>query len=414
MTTARIEIPPKLIPVFEGVRRVRGAYGGRGSAKTRTFAIMSAVRAYMFAEHGARGVILCAREWMNSLRDSSMSEVKSAIESIDWLADYFEIGQDYIRTKNRRVEYAFTGLNRNLNSLKSKSRILIAWVDEAEGVSDTAWDKLEPTIREEGSELWVTWNPEMDGSATDLRFRKWADQLENNSLVVEVNYPDNPFFPATLDDLRKRHRRTMDPNTYAWIWDGAYLENSNSQVLNGKYRIDTFEPEFHWDGPYYGLDYGFSQDPTACVELWINDGTLYISREAGGVGVDIDLTPDMLKTAMPGIENHVVRADNARPESTSYLKRHGLPRVESAPKWAGSVEDGIAYLRSFDEIVIHPRCAEVTQEARKYRYKVDKNTGDVTATVLDKHNHYMDAIRYALAPMIRRDGNFGFLPRKRR
>ena len=401
MSTVQIQIPPKLIPVFSGNRRIRGAYGGRGSGKTFTFAKMAAIRGYMAAQSGQSGVILCAREWMNSLKDSSMAEVKGAIESEPWLADYYDIGQEYIRTKNRAVEFIFTGLNRNLDSLKSKARILIAWVDEAEGVSETAWDKLEPTVRAEDSEIWVTWNPEKDGSATDNRFRKHADKLEGNALVVEVNYHDNPWFPAPLDALRRRQMETHDPATYAWIWEGAYRQNSDAQVFNGKYRIEAFEAEPGWDGPYYGVDFGFAQDPTTGVKCWIADDRLMIEYDAAKVGLELDDTARYLSAKVPGIENHVSRADSARPESISYLRRHGLPRMEGVDKWKGSVEDGIQFMRSFREIVIHPRCEDARHEFAAYSYKVDRLTGDVLPVIIDADNHVIDAIRYALAPMIK-------------
>lgn len=96
-----------------------------------------------------------------------------------------------------------------------------------------------------------------------------------------------------------------------------------------------------------------------------------------------------------------MRADSARPESTSYLRRHGLPNVTSVDKWTGSVEDGIAHLRGYAEIVIHPRCQETIRETRLWSYKVDRLTGDILPTVVDAHNHYMDALRYALAPIIK-------------
>lgn len=404
MTTAKIELPPKLIPVFsKPYRRIRGAYGGRGSGKTFSFALMSAVRAYMAAESGQKGVILCAREWMNSLKDSSMAEVKGAIESVDWLKDYFDIGQEYIRTKNGLVEFIFTGLNRNLDSLKSKSRILIAWVDEAEGVSSIAWEKLEPTVRSEMSEIWITWNPELDGSATDTAYRKKMESLEGDSMIVEMNYHDNPWFPAPLEALRKRQQSTLDPNTYAWIWEGAYRQNSDAQVFANKYRVSEFEAGgYGWDGPYCGLDFGFSQDPTAAVMCWIHDSKLYIEHEAGRVGLELDDTSSYINEIIPNFKDHVVRADSARPESISHLKRHGMDRVEAVEKWAGSVEDGISHIRSYTEVIIHPRCEEVIREFRLYSYKVDKNTGDVLTSIVDKHNHYIDAIRYAIAPIIKR------------
>lgn len=410
MTRARLEIPPKLIPVFTGPARTRGAHGGRGSAKTRTFALMTAVRAYMAAESGRQGLILCGREFMNSLEDSSMNEVKTAIAAVPWLSSYFDIGEKYIRTNNRRVSYAFTGLRHNLDSLKGKAPILIAWVDEAESVSETAWLKLGPTVREPGSEIWVTWNPEKDGSATDRRMRK---QPQAGAKVVELNYTDNPWFPPELEAERLADRERLDDATYAWVWDGAYRENSEAQILAGKYRVAEFTPGPGWDGPYFGVDWGFSQDPTVGVRMWIHDRRLHIEHEAGRVGLENDDIAKYLIDRLPGIEKHVVRADSARPETISHVRNDGqgrracLPKIVGAEKWAGSVEDGIAHLRSYAEIVIHPRCTGFLREARMYSYKVDRLTGDVLTLVVDAHNHYIDAARYGLGPLIKRGNQSG-------
>ena len=161
MSKVQIELPPKLIPLFsEPNVRYRSSWGGRGSGKTRTFALMTAIKGYMYAEAGVRGLILGAREFMNSLEESSMEEIKQAIRSVPFLNDYYEMGEKYIRTKNRRVNYGFAGLRHNLDSIKSKARILLCWVDEAETVSEIAWRKLLPTVREDNSEVWITWNPE--------------------------------------------------------------------------------------------------------------------------------------------------------------------------------------------------------------------------------------------------------------
>lgn len=406
MTKARIELPPKLIPVFSGLARYRGAYGGRGSAKTRSFALMTAVRAYIFAEAGISGVILSAREFMNSLEDSSMEEIKQAIRSVPWLNAYFDIGEKYIRTKNRRVWYGFAGLRQNLDSIKSKARILIAWVDEAENVSEIAWIKLLPTVRENNSEVWITWNPEKDGSPTDDRFRK---HIPENSKIVELNYLDNPWFPEVLDQERLGDKDRLDDQTYAWIWDGAYRENSDAQMLAGKYQVSDFAPETGWDGPYFGLDFGFSQDPTAGVKTWVHDDCLWIEYESGKIGLENDDIASFMIERLPSIENHTVRADSSRPETISHIKSKGkenkrdnLPKIEGVEKWSGSVEDGIAHLRSYKKIIIHSRCVETLKEARLYSYKVDRLTGDVLTEIVDKHNHYFDAIRYALAPIIKR------------
>ncbi len=402
MSKAQIKLPPKLIPVFTGERRIRGAYGGRGSGKTFTFALMTAVRAYMAAESGRKGVILCGREWMNSLKDSSMSEVKGAIESIPWLRDYFDIGQEYIRTKNGLVEYIFTGLNRNLDSLKSKANILIAWIDEAEGVSELAWDKLEPTVRSNDSEIWVTYNPEIDGSPTDLRFRK--GELEGDSLVVEINYQDNPWFPSVLNDLRLRQQKTLDPNRYAWIWDGAYLENSDKQVFAGKYEIE--EIDVSEQEPILGMDFGFAMDPTTCIECYVIDQTLYIDKECGQVGLELDDTAEFVINSIPNANNHTIRADSARPESISYLSRHGLPFIDGVKKWPNSVEEGVQFIKSFERVVINPACTETLKEFRMYSYKVHRQTGDILPDIEDKHNHYIDALRYALQPMMQGSVDF--------
>lgn len=364
----------------------------------------------MFAEAGTSGVILCGREYMNSLEDSSMEEVKQAIKSVPWLNAYFEMGEKFIRTRNRRVWYTFAGLRHNLDSIKSKARILIAWIDEAETVSEVAYQKLLPTVRENGSEVWITWNPERDGSPTDQRFRKSAP---DGSKIAELNYTDNPWFPDVLEQERLSDRNRLDDQTYAWIWEGAYRENSDAQIFAGKYRIEEFEPQPGWGGPYFGLDFGFSQDPSAGTKSWIHDERLYIEHEAGRVGLELDDTAPYVIQRLPDIAAHAVRADSARPESISHLKRKGLPRIVGVSKGKGSVEDGIAHIRAYKEVVVHPRCTEVTKEFRLYSYKVDRLTGDVLTTIVDNHNHYIDALRYSLEPLIKRKASMGMiLPRR--
>jgi phage terminase large subunit len=226
MTTQRIKLPRKLIPVFSGDAMYRGAFGGRGSAKTRTFAKMAAVWGLRFAQANEPGVIVCGREFMNSLDESSMAEVKAAIADEPWLAASYDVGEKYIRTLDRRIEFAFIGLRHNLDSIKSKSRIRLLWVDEAEPVSENAWMKAIPTVREDGSEIWVTWNPERKKSATHKRFR---GDPPAESKIVQMNWRDNPYFPnrldkTRLDDLAKR------PDQYDHVWEGGFVT-----VVEGAY-----------------------------------------------------------------------------------------------------------------------------------------------------------------------------------
>jgi phage terminase large subunit len=403
--TAKVKLPPKLVPVFAGTADYRGAHGGRGSAKTRSFALMTAVWGYIKGNAGVTGMILCAREFMNSLDDSSLEEVKAAIRSIDpktgdysypWLMDYYEIGEKYVRSVDGRIKYGFCGLRHNLDSVKGKARILVAWVDEAETVSETAWSKLDATVREEGSEVWVTWNPESDFSATKKRF---IDKRPSSAKIVELNWRDNPWFPARLGRLRKQMQST-DPDLYQHVWEGKTKKNTHAQIFHGKWSVREFEPDEKWNGPYFGLDFGFAQDPSAAVRCWVYDNRLWIEYEAGRPGLELDDTAAYMTARIPGIESHAVRADSARPESISFLRRHGIPNVVGVKKSPGSVEDGIRHIRSYEEVVIHPRCEEVQREFRLYSFKVDSLSGDVLPIVIDKNNHYIDAIRYALQPMI--------------
>jgi phage terminase large subunit len=227
MATAQVELPPKLIPVFSGEADVRGAWGGRGSGKTRSFAKMTAVRTYMWDQAGREGLILCGRQFMNSLEDSSLEEIKAAIRSEEWLLPYFDIGEKYVRTASGRISYTFAGLDRNIDSIKSKSRILLCWVDEAEPVIEEAWLKLIPTLREEDSELWVTWNRERKTSATNKRFGR--SSTDERTKIVEINWRDNPWFPSSLDRKRLKDKEER-PEQYDHIWEGDYVT-----VVEGAY-----------------------------------------------------------------------------------------------------------------------------------------------------------------------------------
>lgn len=340
--------------------------------------------------------ILCTREFQTSIRESFLAELKAAISSEPWLCQFYDCGQDYLRGPNG-TEFIFRGLRHNTSSIKSLARIDLTIVEEAEDVPEQSWLDLEATVfRQPKSELWSIWNPRTEGSPVDMRFRK---NPAPGMMTVQINWMDNPFFPLGLEKLRRREQERLDPATYAHIWEGEYLTNSDAQILAGKVSVREFEAG-QWDGPYFGLDYGFSQDPTFGVRAWIHDGCLWVDYEACKVGLEIDETPRYLIDRLPGIDKHTVRADNARPESTSYLTRHGLPQAISAPKWTGSVEDGIAHLKSYREIVIHPRCVNLIRESRLYSYKVDRYSGDVLTQIVDAHNHGIDALRYALAPII--------------
>jgi len=369
-----VKLLPKLKELLKGDARYRVAHGGRGSGKTRGFALVTAIKAYQAMMAGKSGVILCAREYMNSLEESSMEEVKQAIRSIPWLAEHFDIGEKYIRTIDKSVSYVFCGLRHNLDSIKSKARILLAWIDEAETVSEIAWQKLDPTIREEKSEIFVSYNPEIEGSATDKRFRQ---NPTSDMKIVQMNYTDNLWFPDVLEQVRKNDLARLDHATYAWIWEGAYLENSEKQVLAGKYAIEEFDDEL-WkqaDRLFFGADFGFAQDPNTLIRMFMLNSRLYIEYEAYGVGVELDEMAEFYDS-IPEVRRWPIKGDAARPETISYLGRQGFT-IDAAAKWQGCVEDGVTYLRGFEKIIIHPRCKHTAEEARLYSYKTDRITGEV-------------------------------------
>lgn len=405
MSTVQLKLPPKLLPVFSAPRgslRYRGAFGGRGSGKSHTFAKMAAVWGLVEPLR-----ILCARDLQVSIKESFHAELKLAIQSEPWLEAAYDVGVDYIRGRHQATEFIFRGLRHNSSGVKSLAKIDLCIVEEAEDVAEASWVDLEPTIRAPKSEIWCIWNPRTEGSPVDKRFR--GQNTPPRSAIVEMNFSDNPWFPAELDEQRLHQQRVFDPNTYAHIWEGAYLSRTDAQVFGGKYRVDDFEAAPEWDGPYYGLDFGFAQDPTAGVRCWIGGNTLYIDHEAGKVGLELDDTTKYVLARIPGIDTHVVYGDSARPESISYLKRHGLPRIVGVEKGKGSVEDGIEFIRSFDEVVIHRRCVEVQREFRMYSYKVDRLSGEVMPVVVDANNHYVDALRYALSQVMRARSTVGLM-----
>lgn len=383
---------PRWTQGFADPARYKIAYGGRGSGKSWAFARMLLLRA---ASQPTR--ILCARELQNSIQDSVHQLLSDQIR-IMGLTGSFAVLEGKI-TSRCGSEFLFKGLRgmkNNAQALKSIEGMDICWIEEGQTVSDASLKTLTPTIRKPGAEIWITFNPDQE---TDPVY-KLAMDPPAGSWVRKVNYDSNPWFHETsLPDEMEWMRRT-DADAYAHVWLGECRRFTEAQILRGKTRIEAFDPGEDWDGPYYGADWGFATDPTALVKLWIHDRVLYVEHEAYGVGVEIDHTPALFD-AVPGSRSHAIRADSARPETISFMCRQGF-RVMSADKGKGSVEDGIAHLRGYASIVIHPRCVHFAEEARLYSYKVDRLSGDILPVPVDAHNHLIDAARYALEPIMQR------------
>jgi phage terminase large subunit len=392
-----IAIPEKLLFFHEEAWRYKVAFGGRGSAKSWTVADALILRAVSRPQR-----ILCAREFQRSIADSVHHLLETQIDRMG-LRPAFDVHNTSIACKPTGSEFIFTGLKHNIKSLKSCEGIDVCWVEEAEAVSDESWENLIPTIRKSGSEIWITFNPDQE---TDPTYQRFIVNPPPKCKSAKVSWRDNPDLPDVLKDELEHLRRT-DPDAYAHVWEGGCWTRSDAQIFNGKWVIDDFEPvagshrpEANWNGPYQGADWGFSSDPTVLLKMWVHNKRLYVEHEAYKVGCDIVDTPKLFDS-VPNSRRYVIRADSARPETINHVRRAGF-HIEPATKWPKSVEDGITLLRSFEKIVIHPRCKNMVQEARLYSYKTDKLTGDVLPDIIDRHNHCWDAARYGLLPLIRR------------
>jgi phage terminase large subunit len=338
--------------------------------------------------------VLCTREIQNSIKDSVHKLLKDQINEMG-LNDYFIVTRDEIRSKIGS-EFIFKGLRHNIQEIKSTEGIDICWVEEAQSVSKESWDLLIPTIRKEGSEIWVSFNPHF---VEDETYQRFVVNPPPNAIVVKVNYYDNPFFPDVLRE-EMEYLKKIDYNYYKHIWEGECLVYDDKQVFKDKFEAGVLPVN---DEIYQGLDFGFAVDPTALVRVYIVDEYLYISDEAYGVGVEIDEMPKFFEKYIPNYKDYLIRADSARPETISYLKRNFDLRIEGVEKWSGSVEDGIEFMKSFKKIIINPKCKHTLEEFRLYSYKTN-SAGDILPQIEDKYNHSIDAIRYALTPLIKKRG----------
>lgn len=367
--------------------RYKVYYGGRGSGKSWAIAEALIVMADM-----CKLRILCCREIQKSIKDSSYQLLKDTADRLG-IANRFVFLETEIRHKKTGSKFIFTGLLRNEQTIKSKEGMDICWVEEAQTVSESSWETLIPTIRKDGSEIWLSFNPLNADDPTTIRF---VENPPPEAYVRKVNYDENPYFN---DALRREMEwdRKNDYEKYLHIWEGYPRTFSDAQIFRGKFTVEPFEESLaeQADRLFYGADFGFAQDPSTLIRCFMLDRKLYIDYEAYGVGVEIDELPQLYRS-VPGADKWPIKADSARPETISYLRNRCGFNISAAEKWQGSIEDGIAYLRSFDQIVIHPRCKHTADEFRLYSYKTDKTTNEVLPIILDKNNHCIDAIRYGL------------------
>lgn len=386
---AEITILEQYRPFFLEKYRFNVSYGGRGRGATWNIA-----KGLLAESIEAKHRILCTREFQNSINESVYATLVSQIE-LHKLDAYFNIQKTGIESITGS-EFIFKGLRHNIDSIKSMEGITRCWIAEADKVPQDSLDKLIPTIRTPGSKFYIDFNTD---SVDDPIYKMFVEQDRPDTYTIFQTYKDNPFFPDVLR-ADMEWDRANDMDKYLWVWEGQPRSFSDACVFHDRYIIDDFKtPD---DAQFYhGIDWGFAQDPTVAVRAFIKDGKLFVDQEVGAVGIDIDNLPKMFD-AIPTLRRWVSYADNSRPETISYMKKQGYPYMRPSLKGKGSVEDGIELLKAFGKIIIHPRCKGLLKEMKLYRYKTNSLTGDVMPLLEDKHNHYIDALRYSMGSLVKK------------
>jgi phage terminase large subunit len=393
LSILQIPTPRAFLPLLKPAR-YKGAYGGRGSAKSHSFAGLMIEENIVQKQDN-----VCLREIQKSLEFSVKKLLELKISDMN-AGSYFEVQDKRIITKRGGV-IIFEGLqNHTSDSIKSLEGFDRAWVEEAQTLSQKSLDILRPTLRKDGSELWFSWNPSQPTDPIDAFLRN--DNPPPDSIVVEMNYRHNPWLPEVLI-AEIEYDKKRDPDKFAHIWLGKYQQSSEARVFRN-WRIEEFEAP---TGMTFrlGADWGFANDPSVLVRCYLEGRNLYIDYEAYMVGCEIDQLPDLFDR-VPDSRKWFITADSARPETISYMQKHGYPKINSAIKGAKSIEEGIEFLKSYD-IIVHPRCKHTIDELTLYSYKVDPLTDKVLPILDDKDNHVIDAVRYACEGVRKSLNNFG-------
>lgn len=421
------QIPVAFQDLFSRDYRIKGYYGGRGGAKSHSIA-----EALLIRGHNEKLLIGCFREVQNSIKDSVHRLLVQKIRKLGFM-NFYRVTENSIKGTNG-TEFIFKGLRGedNAEAIKSLEGIDIAWVEEAHTITQGSLDILEPTIRADGSELIFSWNPKSPLDPIDKMLRPaTSEDLPPRTIVVEVNYEDNPWFPEVLREKMEWDRK-RDPDKYQHIWRGGYKRNSESRVFKN-WQVQEFTTPSHGVTFYQGADWGYAIDPTTLIRCWFGDWVrgkdghmtavpnhdgrhLFVDYEAYKIGCEIDDLPKLfagkdgaegneaahwgpgheeLWPGIPKAKQTSITADSARPEIIAFMRRKGF-RIEPARKGKGSVEEGVTWLKNYD-IIVHPRCVNTIDELSFYSWKTDKRDPSIILPVLeDKKNHIIDPLRYAL------------------
>jgi phage terminase large subunit len=388
-----LDFPEKLDFLFEPAR-YKILYGGRGSGKSWGVARALIARA---VQEPIR--VLCARELQNSIHDSVITLLADQIKAMG-LESFFDIQRTAIYGKNGS-EFSFAGLKHNITSIKSFEGVNICWVEEGQSVSKTSWEVLIPTVRKPDSEIWITFNPDLD---TDETYKRFVVNPPANAQIRKVNWSDNPWFPDVLKN-ELEELKSKDQDSYLNIWEGHTRQMLDGAVYANELRKAQEENRIR----------DFIVDKSIVVNTfwdlgWADMTSIwFVQTIPGGEVRVIDFYQNCQKTIDHYV--HVLQdkgyvykdwwlphdAENKNMTGKSVkdiLQTMGKP-VRITPKL--SVADGINAARTLlNRAFIHEsNCADGLQNLRHYRYDVDPNTKMFSNTPLhDQHSHAADAWRY--------------------
>ena len=390
----KVEFPSKLRCLFEP-NRYKVLYGGRGGAKSWGIA-----RALLVLGSKKPIRILCAREFMTSMKDSVHKLLSDQIDALG-LGFFYEVTQANIRGKNGS-EFSFVGLRNNVANVKSYEGVDICWVEEAQTVSKMSWDVLIPTIRKENSEIWVSFNPELE---TDETYQRFVYSPPETAIVQKINWNDNPWFPETLR-LEKDSLKARDIEAYNTVWEGICRKTVDGAVFAKEMQAAELEERIT-NVPYDPIkpvhivfDLGWS-DATA---WWVLQ---FVGMENRLIKYDecnqTTITEIMAKIQtygyiidtlwLPHDAENKTLAGNGR--SIEEIVRAMGYKTRIIPKMpiADSINAARTIFRNmwFDK----KNCATGLQCLSHYRYEVDPDTGQFSRNPLhDNYSHGADAFRY--------------------
>lgn len=383
--------PPKYAPIFnENTWRYYVLEHGRGAGASWTVA----QRLIVDALRGHR--ILCTREYQNSIKDSVHYLLSRQIDRMK-LKPFFNIQRDSISSVYGG-EFIFKGLHNHIEEIKSLENVTRCWIEEAERTTEYSYSQLIPTIRADGSQFFITYNPELEESATYQRFHLKAPP---NAKVIFTTFEDNPWFPTVLRE-EMEILKAADYESYQHVYLGQLKRYADALIMHGKIKVEPFETPAGVT-LYFGADFGYAPGhPAVLIRMFIRDNCLFIDHEAHSTGIEVDQLEDFWLTVpdsrreLGGVK-WTIRADSARPDTISHMKRKGFNVVPSV-KGKDSLEEGIMFLRGFKEVIIHPRCKGTAFDFMHWKWKQDQTTKAILPIEMPIYNDAPAAARYALEP----------------